>query len=292
MYALILYVLAALAAIRGKDHNRDNAKNEARNNAPSLPIPLPVIHVLPTPSDEERAKQKQKDSRDKWIFRVEVTGLIVLMVYAGFTVALWWQNKRAADAAAEQLRILSEARDRPWIKFSEDTITLDNGVVFKPSGDGVSMALEHTFRLENIGKIPAINYSVWAEPTYWANGEVQQHFWSTTTCNSAKKNLRVLYRGAEIKGAAIFPGPAVESRASGSLFIPGAVHEIGYVYIGVCAAYEEPNGEVRSTAFLYCQQGGDGRRTKVLDKPEVWWQSPTATFKVCSVDVDDPHRKK
>jgi hypothetical protein len=121
MYAVILYALIALAAMRGKKDNRKDVNDESCNNRPPLPIPIPVNHVPPTPTDKERANQEEKESREKWKFRLEVAGAVILTVYAGFTIAIWWANKRAADAAGiaansakNALEVAREA-GRPWI---------------------------------------------------------------------------------------------------------------------------------------------------------------------------------
>jgi hypothetical protein len=118
MYALIIYLLMALTAIRRKNQDRKHVDSKTDKDCKPFPVPLPVINVPVAPSDQERATQKKKNSREKWKFRGEVAGLVILTVYAGFTIAIWCANKKAADAAkeaADTARNTLITSQRPWV---------------------------------------------------------------------------------------------------------------------------------------------------------------------------------
>jgi hypothetical protein len=108
MYALLLYALTALAALRGKNDNRKHVQDEANNNWPPFPVPLPVINIPPTPSDQERAKQEKKDRLDKWKFRFEIAGLIVLSFYTGFTYRIMRANLDTVGEIQKQTKLLRQ----------------------------------------------------------------------------------------------------------------------------------------------------------------------------------------
>lgn len=79
-------------------------------------------------------------------------GLIVLVIYAGFTIGIYCAAKKSADAAYRQL----EMTDRPWIK---DTVT--SGEDFRFDHDVVMWSVN--IRAENIGHSVATGIFPWAK---------------------------------------------------------------------------------------------------------------------------------
>ena len=149
MGILIAYLLGILSAVQSKNDNRRPVNNETSKDRKSFPVPLPVINMPPAPSDQERAKQEKKDSRDKWKFRFEVAGLIVLTVYAGFTIGIWYANKKAGDAAQQAIAIANEhfqKDQRPYIWY-----TFVDPFPFEPNKQ-----LKANIYIANYGKTPAI----------------------------------------------------------------------------------------------------------------------------------------
>jgi hypothetical protein len=142
MYILIAYLFAILTAVGRKKDDSQHVNNETNKDSKPFPVPLPVINMPVAPSDEERAKQEKKDRRDKWKFRFEVAGLVVLSIYAGFTAVTYFQIKESATAATEQFR----ADQRAWLALSVSSE--------KPKvGENMPVMVE----MVNNGKTPAID---------------------------------------------------------------------------------------------------------------------------------------
>ena len=93
VYLLVAYLLGLFTARRRKDESREHVD-----------------------SVKEQAKRRKTIK-----FWVEIAGVILLAIYAGFTIAGWWISN-------QQLK----SEDRAWIKISEETITLENRSNFRP----------------------------------------------------------------------------------------------------------------------------------------------------------------
>jgi hypothetical protein len=110
--------------------------------------------VQPNPAEPQKdgTKNPKKDWWDKAKPWVELTGVILLAIYTGFTIAMYFANKETADAAKSAADTaagqLDEMRldQRPWIivKFTPMQPSV-NGKVFIP------------MVLNNTGKSPARN---------------------------------------------------------------------------------------------------------------------------------------
>lgn len=243
---------------------------------------------VPSPKTDQKHRTEEKEDRRKAIkFYGEITGLVVLTIYTIATIALW-------SNSAEQIQILRESRDRPWIKFSEDI--LESGITFKPPSSErrePSIGIEHSFRFENLGKLPARNYAVSVRTFYFDDVHGMENWthtnWKRPTCDAAQSRLRAVVNGMLIKGNVMFPGPATY-RVSEQYPISDTVKNIEIVTVASCIAYEDVSGNViHETAVLYCSLWPEGESPKpqrVLDKPEIWWNHPTSTFKPCMADAD------
>src|ERR1017187_9841678 len=88
--------------------------------------PISVICVPPAPSSEEEAEKKKQKRRKTIKFRVEIAGIVILLVYAFFTILIWCATKKAADAAKQSADAATlqsatavkqlEISERAWIK--------------------------------------------------------------------------------------------------------------------------------------------------------------------------------
>ena len=192
---LIAYVLGVLTTMRSKNNDRNNVDAEANKERKPFPIPLPVLNMPVAPSDEERSRQEKNDSRKKWKFRVEIIGLIVLTVYAGFTIAIWHVSKKSADAAksaADTAAKQLEMAERPWVSVEMKIVT---PFVFDSIGAGVGLQAT----LKNTGHSPAAR--VWAEaemlPTMPADVLAERDRYCNETKAHSAANARI--------GDTIFP---------------------------------------------------------------------------------------
>jgi hypothetical protein len=94
---------------------------------------------------ELRIKRSLRDPK----FALEIAGFVVLTIYAGFTIAMYFANRDAANAAkkasdvAEQTLIITE---RPWIKV--EGVVATSPLIFLPNGRA---SINLSFHLRNIG---------------------------------------------------------------------------------------------------------------------------------------------
>src|ERR1700743_3190257 len=104
MYYLIFYFLGLLTIVGTKKNNSANANAEANKNEKHCfpDRPISVVSLPPPQSDKERADQEKKKRRESVKFWVELFGLIVLIVYAGFTIAIWIAMQSQRDIMQQQ----------------------------------------------------------------------------------------------------------------------------------------------------------------------------------------------
>jgi hypothetical protein len=107
---------------------------------------------------EDDAKCDLDDFKDRLLkefrkpkFVLEVAGLVVLGVYAGFTIAMYFANKKSADAAKSAANTAAsqlELAERPWVDASMAT---DGPFNFVENG----VRVPFKFQLLNTGHTPA-----------------------------------------------------------------------------------------------------------------------------------------
>lgn len=234
--------------------------------------------------------REQTERRATIKFWVEIAGAVLLAIYAGFTIAQWWQTKKQVDIL-----------QRSWIKLAEEKITLNHTPKFWASGgpdypptapfSSTGIDIEHTFTLDNFGNLPARRYSMWLQVFYSENGTFNwvHDNWENETCKIATGNMYgVQQHEVPFVGRVVFPGHITQYLAGGG-FAPNTIHQIRELYFGVCLIYEDISGIVHRTAALYCQMRPENEKdnpVKVLEKPEMWWRNPTTEFEVCDTDAD------
>lgn len=137
---LISFLAGVLAAVGTKKNHSNNANPEAnKGGCHSFPDrPITVVSIPPAPTDEERAKQKKKDTRKTIKFVVEVVGVAVLIVYTGATVLTYIQIKN-------QFR----ADQRAWIAATVISDDPQPGKLFTI-----------VLKMKDTGKTPALDVKV------------------------------------------------------------------------------------------------------------------------------------
>jgi len=156
MYALIIYLFGLLTAVGHKqDHGKHTDPEANKDKQHCLPdSPITVMSLPPTQTDEERAYEKKKKRRETIKFWGEIFGVIVLMVYAGFTIAIWRANKQAADAAKDTLQKTIDhfqIDERAWIEIDPiKPVPLVPRTKFVPRS-----VFQYPLYLRNVGKTMA-----------------------------------------------------------------------------------------------------------------------------------------
>ncbi len=103
--------------------------------------------------EQYKATRNENTSRDNLRFAVEIGTLLIVLVYAGITVLIFFANKKSADAAKSAIDITVE-EDRARIE-SVNTI-LDPPVPGQP--------VHIVINFQNKGKLPAYNFRVDVAP--------------------------------------------------------------------------------------------------------------------------------
>lgn len=159
MEFLLAYLIGVLTAIQGKNNGGKHVDTEAKKcNSNSFPDrPISVVSIPPPQTDQERTKQKKKERRQNITFWVGIATLVVLTVYAGFTIAIWYANKKAAQAAkvsADTARDALVKQQRPWLGIDSRPVIEVEGahwrIVFKLKNYGTSPALRSAFASETV----------------------------------------------------------------------------------------------------------------------------------------------
>jgi hypothetical protein len=105
MGILIAYLLGILTTIKPEDHNRNRDKRIADSHD-SQRLPQGLLSVMCIPralSDQEQAEKEHKERRETTSFWVRIGSLVILVIYAGFTILIWWANKQTTDLFSKQL---------------------------------------------------------------------------------------------------------------------------------------------------------------------------------------------
>jgi hypothetical protein len=163
MGLLIAYLIGVLTAVRGKNDERKYISPEPQegNCKPFPDRPISVVSVPPALTDQERAKQKKKDKRDNIRFWVEIGTLIVFTIYAGFTIATWWEVKKSTSSQEKALERSDrhfQIDERAWIELEPIKI-----VGFAPPQKGFGAVFKYNIYPKNVGRTVARDVVVKAE---------------------------------------------------------------------------------------------------------------------------------
>ena len=245
MGIFIAYLLGLLTAIKTKDDARGRDYRAADSHeSKSLPNgPISVICIPRTPSDQEQTEKKKKERRETISFWVRIAGLVILVIYAGFTILIWRANKNSAETAIKEL----ELSQRPWVSL--ENFSVDGPLIFDSNGVHINISYE----IKNTGHSPAIR-GFWQQDFFLAFAETPSPIKKRDdACKFAA------YRSTKVTDARIsetwfpgdsFPRPFQEAITSGDIakglelpkqIFPNTpeIQEAGYLYpeLVICVAY-------------------------------------------------------
>lgn len=106
--------------------------------------------VPPDFAKKRDVAEEKQEARDKLRFRVEVTGLVFVIIYAGLTAWQGWSSQKATNAAKNAADTAHDALvldERPWVGTNNH---LSVQIV---KGSPIKIHLE----IQNFGKSPAFN---------------------------------------------------------------------------------------------------------------------------------------
>ena len=171
MGILIAYLLGIWTTARIKNQHRGRGEQSsiASERQPFPNNPISVVCIPPPLTDTIKAKEQKKERRETIKFVVEVVGVVLLFIYASFTILIWWANNKAADATTRAAN--SEvAANRAWIVPD-----------FPPQHKRVIE--EANLEWHNAGKTPAIGVFSWKE---YFSGEFPKRM---NTCAEAENTV-------------------------------------------------------------------------------------------------------
>jgi hypothetical protein len=189
----------------------------------------------------------------------EAIGLLVLCVYAGYTVEIYRANKQSADAATSAAKTATDSlvlAERPWVKISHRIVRpLTFGV---PAGHGPVASIVVEDNLENVGATVALHVLSWEDVVpIDADHSLRTAYARRSQWCDAHRNPDP----AGPTGYVLFPhdpmnqqstiGPEmadVERAANASS------GRVGFVLVGcVCyrSSFEPPNAPTHQTRFIY-----------------------------------------
>lgn len=122
-----------------------HAKPGANNGPNPGPPGAREVTVPPQVVRKQDAAEEKKETRDRKRYRLEVAGLIAVIIYAGLT---WWlalTSQRAVDQSAS----FFIQQTRPWVGLSTPI------VITKISGGSTSQQMEFSTTIKNFGQFPA-----------------------------------------------------------------------------------------------------------------------------------------
>jgi hypothetical protein len=185
-----------------------------------------ATELQPPPSDSKRedTRETTKHWLDYVTFGLELLGLIVLCVYAGYTIKISLANEKAANAAKDAAIAAKQSADtaahqlelaeRPWV---DAQVGIGGPLVFNVNGANITLK----FDLLNSGHSPGLNAFIWlaaVDPFVTDNGNqgmIRQNVCEQTT------RLISGFESAGVVGVALFPNRPLEQVIS--VAIPPAV---------------------------------------------------------------------
>jgi hypothetical protein len=256
-------------------HKQDTPDVEANFTPREI---MTVPKVPPSPTDSTKSDGKRYDPNPPWKKRIEIAGFCVLVVYAAFTVLMYFANKKAANAAKSAAETASNAlvdsrkfsmlQQRPYIvPKSGSTPAFVNAPI-----SGTAPA---TVFFSNVGHIPAqsvMGYARLVHITFPPNQQVYNPF------NEIDKTIADIR--ANVSKGGFVPrmdvAPGAEYIITKELAAPLSADDIrnlenpsgnmGWLVFAGFTTYTDTFGEPMETEFCWMWFGPD---------PRVWHYCPT-----------------
>jgi hypothetical protein len=206
-----------------ENQNPTSGEQQAADQTSEAPtqITQAATELKLPPSKPERPHpcQEKKHWLDYMAFGMELLGLIVLCVYAAYTIKIYGANDKSATAAksaADTAHAALVLSNRPWIKIKHRIVSPLNFDFACASGPAATMTVEDT--LENVGNGVALNVVSWEDvisldpDMYTAAARKRQDEW----CNANKRFDPK--RPNRLNGYSLFPkDPFVQNSGMGPL---------------------------------------------------------------------------
>jgi hypothetical protein len=150
----------------------------------------------PAEAQQGSAGTPQRDWWDDYKRWVELAGVILLAVYTGFTIAMYFANKRSADAATHTAAIAArqlELSERPWV---DAQISLNGPLTYNVNGPVIPLRIV----LRNSGHSPAFATNIHPFPALGFRRDAAEY--RDRVCQDASRTARQ-WPGF---GITLFPG--------------------------------------------------------------------------------------
>lgn len=161
--------LMAETVSENQDSQNSRGESENKTDCPKQEVSSAVTksELPPTQREGSKPRKKQRDWYDYTTGVLEIIGLVVLCIYASYTIKIYCATKKAADAATDAANTAKESlhtTQRAYIDIKTPELNVINdpqgkffaiGVRFEWENSGLTRApymVEHL----NIGKLPYI----------------------------------------------------------------------------------------------------------------------------------------
>ncbi len=142
-----------------------NGESEKKADNPTQQVP-PAVAKSEVPLSHSKCCDPHKKKRDWFDYGkgvLEIAGLVVLCVYAAYTIKIYCANKKAADAAKSSADTAHDAlvrSSRPWIGVIGSPVVLD----LRPALDTqLMLAASMTMIVKNYGPSPALYMNIYPD---------------------------------------------------------------------------------------------------------------------------------
>lgn len=199
---------------------------------------------------------QEKDWWSEYKPLLEIVGIILLAVYTGYTIKMYWANQDAADAARSAADTAASAlvvANRPWVGVEK--VTISDPPTFEDTPGGLRATVKIvTVSVRNFGPSPALNVSVDAAPFDGTEQDTEAQFKreSALHCDRADDMNREIGTGIGSAGQIVFP----QSPATFRLGSNGPAKERGrFVELIGCITYMDQFGAPVRHHTRFCFAG-------------------------------------
>lgn len=120
--ALFGFILGLLTRIKNQPHGKPNGGASGQEDAQAKPCSVVVTYAPPPLTDKEISQKEDRESREKSKFKWEKAGLVVLILYTGFTAFTYWEIRKTTLAAQASIQVARDAirlQQRPWVGIDD-----------------------------------------------------------------------------------------------------------------------------------------------------------------------------